>query len=624
MKALKYLRQRLDEKNFQKLAQINNQELHRFIVKYIELCNPDKVFVCTDSEEDEDYIRKKAIEYGEEKPLATSRHTVHFDNYYDQARDKGNTKILVSRDLKLPFIRTLKREKGLKEINKLMKDTMKGKELFICFFTLGPKNSMFTIPAVQLTDSAYVAHSEFILYRKGYEEFKCRGRETGFLKFVHSAGELDERKTSKNLDKRRIYIDLDDEAVYSVNTQYGGNTIGLKKPAFRLTIRKAVQKGWLSEHMFLMGVNGPNGRVSYFTGAYPSMCGKTSTCMLPHERLIGDDLVLIRNIKGETRAVNVEYGVFGIIEGINRKDDPIIWEVLHSSNEVIFSNILVNEGKPYWNNMDGEIPDKGENHSGDWWRGKKDKEGNKIPPSHKNARFAVRLTAFKNLDREALDSEAGVKVSGIIFGGRDKDTWVPVCESFDWTHGVITKGASLESETTAATLGKEGVRQFNPMAILDFMSVSIGRYIENYLEFGKKLRKPPRIFAVNYFLRDKKGRFLNEKLDKAIWLKWMELRVHGDIKAINTPIGYIPKYEDLKRLFKEILNKYYHIEHYVKQFTIRTPELLAKNERIEKIYREIKDTPDELFKVLKKEKQRLLEARGKHGDYISPFKFEKE
>ncbi len=624
MDALEKLRKLLPEEQFEKVKAIDNPELHAFLAEWIEWLEPGKVFVCTDSEEDEQYVRWKALYYGEEKMLETPNHTVHYDNYYDQARDKANTKLLVPGGKEIPFLNTKDREEGLKEIRELMRGVMKGKELFICFFVLGPKNSIFTIPAVQLTDSAYVAHSEFILYRKGYEEFKRLGRNAKFFRFIHSAGELDERKTSKNLDKRRIYIDLVDDTVYSVNTQYGGNTIGLKKLAFRLTIQKAVKEDWLSEHMFLMRVNGPNGRKTYFTGAYPSMCGKTSTAMIPWENIVGDDLTFILPVNGVARGANVEKGVFGIIQGVNPEDDPIIWKVLHSPVEIIFSNVLVKDGKPYWNEMGIEIPDEGENHSGKWWKGKKDKEGNEIPPSHKNARFTVSLEHFPNVDLEALENPCGVEVGGMIFGGRDKDTWPPVREAFDWKHGVITMGASLESETTAATLGKEGVRAFNPMAILDFMSVPLGEYIENYLRFGEKLRKTPKIFAVNYFLRDENGKWLNHKLDKAVWLKWMELRVHGDVDAIETPIGYIPKYEDLARLFKEVLNKEYSREDYEKQFTIRVPELLAKIERIEKIYREkVREVPEELFRVLEEERKRLLEAREEYGDYISPFVLER-
>ena len=269
--------------------------------------------------------------------------------------------------------------------------------------------------------------------------------------------------------------------------------------------------------------------------------------------------------------------------------------------------------------MGEEIPDRGENHSGKWWRGKKDAEGNEIPPSHKNARFTARLHYFPNLDREALDSPNGVKLSGMIFGGRDSDTWPPVCESFDWEHGVIMKGASIESETTAATLGKEGVRKFNIMSILDFMSVHLGKYLRNYLDFGKRLREPPKIFAVNYFLRDENGGYLNTKLDKKAWLKWMDLRVHGEVDAVETPIGYIPKYADLQRLFREVFNREYSREDYEKQFTIRVPELLSKIERIRKIYSQMDSIPEELFAQLDAEEKRLKDAREKHGDYISPF-----
>ncbi len=221
MGALEKLAELLPKEQFEKIKAIDNPELHSFLAEWIEWLEPSKVFVCTDSEEDELYVRWKALYYGEEKMLETPNHTVHYDNYYDQARDKANTKLLVSGGKEIPFLNTMDREEGLREIRELMKGVMKGKELFVCFFVLGPKNSIFTIPAVQLTDSAYVAHSEFILYRKGYEEFKRLGRNAKFFRFVHSAGELDERKTSKNLEKRRIYIDLEDETVYSVNTQYG-------------------------------------------------------------------------------------------------------------------------------------------------------------------------------------------------------------------------------------------------------------------------------------------------------------------------------------------------------------------------------------------------------------------
>jgi phosphoenolpyruvate carboxykinase (GTP) len=424
---------------------------------------------------------------------------------------------------------------------------------------------------------------------------------------------------SKNIEKRRVYIDLEDEVIYSANTQYGGNTIGLKKLAMRLAINRASREGWLTEHMLVMGVNGPKGRTSYFTGAFPSMCGKTSTAMIEGETIVGDDIAYIRNVDGVAMAVNVESGIFGIIEGINHEDDVLQWNALSSKEEIIFTNQLYHDnGKVYWNGKPGDIPEKGANHSGEWHKGKRDDKGNTITPSHKNARFTMRLSILDNVD-PSLHKPSGVPVSGFLYGGRDSDTWVPVEEAFDWVQGIITKGAGLESETTAATLGQEGVRVFNPMSNLDFLSIPIGRYIQDNLDFGENLIKQPKVFSVNYFLRDKDGNWLNHKNDKRIWLKWMELRVNGDAEAIKTPTGFIPKYDDLKRLFREVYDKDYTEDAYIKQFTIRIPENLAKIQRVVEIYKtRVIDTPQVVFDVLEEQRKRLEEAQEKYGDYIRP------
>lgn len=622
MTDVKFLEEKLGKQGFERLMKINNPALHEFIAKYLQLCNPDRVFVCADTPEDFEYIRNTAIKNGEEKKLAISGHTIHFDNAGDQGRDKKNTGILLPPGKKLDeAIETKDRDPALIDIHNVLKDIMKGKEAFICFFCLGPTNSEFSIPAVQLTDSSYVAHSETILYRPGYQEFIKQGKNARFFKFVHSQGELDERKTCKDLDKRRIFIDLEEDIVYSANTQYGGNTIGLKKLAMRLAIHRGSKEGWLTEHMLVMGINGPKKRKTYFLGAFPSLCGKTSTAMLEGENIVGDDIAYLRKKNGVVRAVNVEKGMFGIIQGVNSKDDVYQWQALHKPGEIIFSNVLVTpEGSVHWIGKDGEIPPKGENYSGEWFKGKKDANGKEIPVSHPNARFTIALKLFDNLD-SAIDDPEGVEVGGIVYGGRDSDTWVPVEEAYDWQHGIITKGASLESETTAATLGKEGVREFNLMSNLDFLSIPISKYIEANLNFGKGLKKTPKIFGVNYFLKDKDGKFLNEKTDKRVWYKWMELRVHGDVNTIKTPTGLIPEYDDLKKLFKKILNKEYTYEDYVKQFTVRVPEHLAKIDRIVNIYKtKVIDPPQILFDVLEDQRQRLIEYQKRLGDYIRPEK----
>jgi phosphoenolpyruvate carboxykinase (GTP) len=615
----------LEDEDFDKLNRIENFGVHRFIYDFIKLCKPEKITVYSDSEEDLEKTREAAIKNKEEVRLAISGHTIHFDGYYDQARDKENTRFMLppGKDLG-PEINSIDREEGLREIRRIMDGIMEGNQLHIKFFCLGPQNSPFSIPCVQMTDSAYVAHSEDLLYRQGYKEFLRGGPDMRFFKFVHSQGRLEEAglglRVSSNIAERRVYIDLEDEMVYSANNQYGGNSIGLKKLAMRLAINRAAEEKWLTEHMLVMGVNGPNNRTTYFTGAFPSMCGKTSTAMLEGEKIVGDDIAYLKNIDGETRAVNVESGVFGIIQGINPDEDPIQWKAITKPGEVIFTNQLVLEdGGNYWNGKPGEVPEEGVNHSGEWHPGKKDRDGNPIDPSHKNARFTFRMDILENVD-ESLHAPRGVPVKGVIYGGRDSNTSVPVKESFDWEHGIIMYGACLESETTAATLGKEGVRKFNPMSNLDFLSLPIGRYVQNNLDFGEQIEDPPRVFAVNYFLKDQDGEWLNDKNDKKVWLKWMALRVNGEAGAIKTPTGYIPEYEDLKKLVSQVLESDYSKEDYVRQFTIRIPENLAKMDRMLEIFQNrVNDTPEIVFSHIEDQKERLIEAKNDLGDYISPF-----
>ena len=333
---------------------------------------------------------------------------------------------------------------------------------------------------------------------------------------------------------------------------------------------------------------------------------------------MGDDIAYFRNIDDCARAVNAEAGIFGIIQNVNPIDDPVIYKVLTSPGEVIFSNVLVKDGKPHWLGMGCELPKEGVNFSGRWHEGKTDNEGNKIPHAHKNARYTVALKALENVDPE-LDNLIGVELAGIMYGGRDAKSYVPVQQSFDWEHGIIAYGASLETETTFAILGKEGISEINLMSIQDFVSIPLGKYIRNNLEFGRKLKKPPIIFGINYFLRDKEGRFLNKVRDKHVWVKWMELRVHNEVDAIESPTGCIPKYDDLHMLFKQVLGKDYAKEDYIKQFTIRVPENLAKLERVEKFHREnVADAPEILFDVLNQQRERLLKAHKQFGDYISP------
>jgi phosphoenolpyruvate carboxykinase (GTP) len=618
----------MDDKSFSKLAALKNEKVMEFLGTFAEHCEPASIYVCDDSKEDNLYVRKQALEKGEEFPMANSEQTIHWDGYGDQARDKKNTKFMVYKENldRMKSLNSVEYEEGLAEIMTISKGIMKGKDVVVLFFSEGPTESPFTIPCIQFTDSWYVAHSEMILYRTAYSHFlKMKDGEKGnFFRFVHSAGELDERGCTKNLDKRRIYMDTQNNIVYSMNDQYAGNSVGLKKHSMRLAINKSGKEGWLCEHMFVMAaVDNEKKRKTYFCGAYPSACGKTSTAMIPGEQIVGDDIAYFRNINGEFRAVNVEFGMFGIIKDVNAKDDPLIFENLMKNQEVIFSNVLQGpDKKPYWLGMGVEAPAEGKNHFGNWKKGIKDDKGNEVGVAHGNARYTMRLDYLANIDKGGFEGKEGVKVEGILYGGRDSDTTVPVEESPSWKDGILLKAATLESETTSATLGAEGVRNPSPMANLDFVSYPLGEYTMNNIKFGEGVKNTPKVFSNNYFMRNKDGNFMTSKLAKKVWLHWAEGRIHGEYESYDTPTGKIPLYKDLKELFKKHLNEDFSEEDYTYLFTFRCTKWIEKLERTKAFYAKMDaNTPKEIFEYWDTAIARIRAAKEKYGDEIKPGTF---
>ena len=610
--------------DLKKLIALNNTHVLNIVSNFIDLCKPSKIKVISDSKEDIEYVRNQTIIVGEESKLNLEGHTIHYDGFetmsnHDQARDKEHTQVLLPKEDNntYPWINTMHREEGLNEVLGIMDGCMKGHECLVRFFCLGPKNSKFSILALQLTDSFYVAHSEDLLYREGYEEFKKLKGSDDFFYFIHSTGDLKENlPVTKDLTKRRIYIDLKEGRVLSCYNTYAGNSLGLKKLALRLGIFKANNEDWLTEHYFIMALHqrGKN-RITYATGAFPSACGKTSTAMLPGQTIVGDDIAYLRKWDdGYCHGVNIEHGIFGIIKDINIKDDPEIFKALTTPREVIFSNVLVNNGMSYWIGDGKEQPDKGFNFSGDWYRGKKDRDGIEIPLAHPNARYTMRIIELPNAD-VMLNDPDGVPIDIIFYGGRDSDTMPPILESLNWNEGVFL-GASIESETTSATIGKEGVRKMQPMANLDFLVVPLGKYLKNHERFGNTLQNPPKVYATNYFLKSKEGKYLNGILDKLVWVMWAELRVHKDVNAIKTPIGYIPVYEDLRELFKVYLNKNYSKDEYLEQFSIRSENLIQKLNRVENMYKEERDIPKFFWDILNKQKKELLNLNKQHKKNI--------
>ena len=623
------LKEKMDAASFAKLMALENEKLLNFLGEWVEVCEPDSVFMCDDSDEDAEVIRRKALEKREETHLAKAEQTIHYDGYGDQGRAPGATKFMLAKEniAEMGGLPCVEHGAGLAEIKSIARGIMRGKEAVVKLSCECPTMSPFSIGCAQLTDSYYVAHSEDILYRRAYEHFKNMKPEEkdNFFCFCHSAGRLDERKCSIDLDKRRIYQDLETLSVYSMNNQYAGNSVGLKKHAMRLAIRKSGYENWLCEHMFIMGCqNREKKRVTYFVGAYPSACGKTSTAMLPGETIVGDDIAYFRNINGEFRAANVERGIFGIIKDVNAKDDPVIFKTLMEPREMIYSNVLTGpDNNPYWLGMGVKTPSKGSNHSGpDWYEGKKDSGGNVIPLAHPNSCYTIRLEYLENLDT-AWNDKQGVLVGGIIYGGRDSDTSVPVEESFNWEDGIITKACTLESETTFATIGKEGVLAPQPMANLDFVSYPVGRYVLNNLKFVQGIRKVPKIFTMNYFLRGPDGGFCTSKLAKKVWLHWAEARVHNEVGAWETPTGLIPKHEDVRTLFKSLLEEDYSKPDYEYQFSFRCDTWMAKLQRSTDFFRKnCPGTPDKVYQSWKTSMEKIKAAKLKYGAIIPPGRYE--
>ncbi len=624
-KYVELLKGKMSTESYQKLAALENEALITFIGEYIELCDPDTVYMCNDSAEDAEYIRQRSLELGEEVKLAKPGQTIHYDGYGDQGRDKANTKFMIHKDKLENYgnLNTIEHGEGLAEIKGIAKGIMKGKQAIVKLFCECPTHSPFSIACAQITDSYYVAHSEDILYRPGYDHFMKMEKKDDFFRFVHSAGELDERGCSKNLQNRRIFQDLEHEIVYSMNAQYAGNSVGLKKHSMRLAIQRSGREGWLCEHMFINAIhNREKGRKTYFCGAFPSACGKTATAMIPGETIIGDDIAYFKRIDGEFRAANVERGIFGIIKDVNAKDDPVIFDVLQQEQEMIFSNVLTGpDNNPYWIGCHMEMPKEGTNHSGPgWYPGKQDDKGKEITPSHPNSRYTIRMDYLANLD-PAWNDKQGVKVSAIVYGGRDSDTCVPVEMSPDWEDGIVLKAITLESETTAATLGAEGVRVPQPMANLDFISYPLGQYFQNNIDFVKELAddQVPPIFAVNYFLLDENKDFCTSKLAKKVWLHWAEMAAHGEVEYLDTPTGKIPKYDILKKLFKELLDDDYDEAGYTYQFSFRCDAWLAKIERAETYYKKnVPDMPQPIYDRWTATKEKILAAKEKYGAVIKP------
>ena len=627
--AKKLIESKCDDENKKKFSTIKNEKAILKIANAIAMMEPDDVWFNSSSEADLQNSRERAISTGEEAKLAIDNHTIHFDLPEDQGRLVKQTFYIVNPDEDISVL-AKKEDRAVSHayIKETMKGIMKGRTMNICFWSRGPVGAKAAIPAIMITDSLYVVHSGNILYPPCFDSFDAETERAGTFFFnCHSYGQL----SSENIHKARIYMDRSWQTTYSMYCTYAGNTLMLKKGNHRFHVDFATYyrpEEQLSEHMFITGMTGPDGRKTFIAGAAPSGCGKTTTAMVGTD-FIGDDLAQMWiEDDGTIRAVNPEIGIFGIVRDVNREGDPFLMKALRGDipAEVIYSNVLITEDNtPRWEGDGDEPPKAGKNFQGEWVEGKTDSAGNPVPISHPNSRCTLYCSVIDNYNKELGFDPAGVPVKVITYSGRDSDTMPPVWVAKTADEGVVI-GASIQSAATATEVGASGVRR-QPWANQPFIPGPLADYMDAQLKFfnSDKVTVKPIMAGLNYFLTvGARGgeagskKLLGEKRDVGPWLTWLERRANDDVKAIDTPIGFLPLYEDLKAIFKDTINKEYTEELYTKHFSLYVDNIIARIDLQTKAYQEEKNCPTVIFDIYAAQKKALEELKAKFGAVITP------
>ncbi len=618
----------IDKENLAKLEKIKNEEVLLKIANAISLGNPSDVFVNSGSLEDRNRIREMAIEKGEEKPLAMKDHTIHFDLAKEQARIIDRTFYIVNEgEPTSALARKIPRPEALKYIRNTFCPIIKGRTLVVGFYCRGPIGAKATVPALEITTSTYVSHSADILYRNCYEVFDREVARRGyFFTNVHSQG----LNRAEDLPKARVFMDRSWQTTFSMLCTYAGNTLLLKKGNHRFAVDMATyyqQEEEISEHMFITGLTGDDGETTFIAGAAPSGCGKTTTAMVG-DKFIGDDLAqLWIGADGTLRGVNPENGIFGIVRDVNREGDPILMKTLREEGaEVIWSNVLIDDALvPHWEGNGEEHPKNGFNFQGEWQQGKKDDDGKEIPISHPNSRCTVANASIANYSEKWAQSPQGVPVKVITYSGRDSDTMPPIWVAKNADEGVVL-GASIVSAATATEVGATGVRR-QPWANEPFIPGGLGDYMAAQLRFFNSDKFSdqgrPILAGLNYFLthhaRGSKSKgLLGEKRDVKAWLSWLKNRANGKVDAIKTPIGYIPKYQDLTKLFESKINKEYPKDLYGMQFSLYLDNIIGRIDLQKEAYGKDSNMPQTLFDVYDSQKKELLVLKEKYGSIVTP------
>ncbi len=575
-----------------------NKKVLDFIEQTKQLCQPDNIVWVDGSEAQLEAFRKQAVD---EKILIKLNQEklpgcyLHRTTVNDVARVEGRTFICSkNKDDSAPINNWMETSEAMALMNDLYKGVMKGRTMYVIPYSMGAVGSKFSKIGIELTDSIYVVLNMAIMTRVGKAVIDALG-DGDFIKGLHSYAELSE-------EKRYIMHFPEENTIMSINSNYGGNVL-LGKKCFALRIASYLGKteGWMAEHMLILGITNPKGEKKYIAAAFPSACGKTNLAMLipPKAYLekgykiecVGDDIAWIRvGEDGRLWAVNPENGFFGVAPGTNVKSNPNA--LMSTMKNTIFTNVVQNldDNTVWWEGLDKNPPKNAIDWKGNPWNGDmKDADGKAIKGAHPNSRFTAPAINCPCIS-DQFEAPNGVPLSAIVFGGRRAKTAPLVYESKDWNNGVFV-GSIMASETTAAATGAVGVVRRDPMAMRPFVGYNMGDYFNHWIEMGDKIANKPKIFNVNWFRTDDNGNFIWPGFgDNMRVLDWIIDRCEDKVDAVETPIGFVPKAEDINIDGLEDIT----VDTIKELLTIDVENWKKEAEGIEQFYGELTRVPEEL------------------------------
>ena len=528
----------------------NNSHVLNWIEEMKALVKPDKVVWVTEGEEQIKALKAEAVATGlmeELNPEKLPGCLLHRTKQNDVARVEARTFICTTKkEMAGPTNNWVEKDEMYARLRPLADGAMKGRTMYVVPYSMGQLGSPFAKIGIELTDSIYVVLNMEIMTRMGKEALDQLGDSSDFVKGLHCSLDVDE-------EQRYIVQFPEDNTIWSLNSNYGGNVLqGKKCFALRIASWQGWKEGWMAEHMLILGIENPEGEIKYVTAAFPSACGKTNLAMLIPPELyqkkgykvwcVGDDIAWLRIGKdGRLWAVNPENGFFGVAPGTNAKSNPNA--LAATMKNTIFTNVAHNldDNTVWWEGLDKNPPENAIDWKGNPWSGSTATE----KAAHPNSRFTAPAKNCPCVSPKFDDPE-GVPISAMIFGGRRAKTAPLVYQSRDWKHGVFV-GSTMASETTAAAAGAVGVVRRDPMAMLPFCGYHMADYFQHWLDMGEKLGdKAPKIFNVNWFRTDDEGRFIWPGFgDNMRVLMWILGRCDGTAEACETAIGFEPKPEDI-------------------------------------------------------------------------------